>query len=173
MSHLTYPHEVAAGEALRLRLADVDDAARISGWTSAPEVRRHWNAGQPVPVEEALEKYTGRRAPDVVSYVVCEHDEPVGYVQAWQDDGRFGLDMFVAAHAQGRGIGPRAARALAAELTDRGWTPLTVDPAVDNPRAVRAWQAAGFVPTGEVGTDDGVATRMMSYPGVIREPRPT
>lgn len=117
MSHLTYPHEVAAGEALRLRLADVDDAARISGWTSAPEVRRHWNAGQPVPVEESLEKYTGRRAPDVVSYVVCEHDEPVGYVQAWQ--------------------------------------------------------AAGFVPTGEVGTDDGVATRMMSFPGVIREPRPT
>lgn len=76
--------------------------------------------------------------------MVCERDEPVGYLQAWQEETRCGLDLFVAAHAQWRGIGPLAARALATELSALGWAPLTVDPAEDNARAVRAWRSAGL-----------------------------
>jgi aminoglycoside 6'-N-acetyltransferase len=71
--------------------------------------------------------------------------------------------MFIAAEAQGRGIGPRAARAIATELTALAWTPLTADPVVDNRRALSAWRAAGFDATGEVGEDEGKAARIMSF----------
>ncbi len=95
--------------------------------------------------------------------MICEQARPVGYVQSWQGQDRYGLDMFIAAEAQGRGIGPRAARALASELTALGWVPLTVDPAVDNPRAIAAWRRAGFEATGELGEDDGKGTQIMSF----------
>ncbi len=122
-------------------------------------------------MQEALEKYTGRRAPEVVSYVICEESRSVGYLQSWQRDGRFGLDMFIAAHEQGRGIGPRAARALAAELTSLGWTPLTADPVADNQRALSAWRAAGFEATGELGEDEGRTTEVMRFPSPGQPPQ--
>ena len=71
--------------------------------------------------------------------------------------------MFISVEAQGRGIGPRAARALAVELTARGWTPLEVDPAADNAVAIRAWEAAAFRATGEHG--DGGDTLLMVFAG--------
>jgi aminoglycoside 6'-N-acetyltransferase len=159
-----FPSSVVADAEVTLRLANDSDAETISNWTRSPEVHSFW-AGRPVPVEEVLAKYTGRRAPEVVSYVISEGRRPVGYVQAWQQGGRFGLDMFIAAEAQGRGIGPRAARALAQALAARGWTPLTVDPALDNVRAIGAWRAAGFASTGELGSDEGKTTQVMAFGG--------
>ena len=162
MPHLRYPSDVAAGEAVTLRLAREGDAPLISRWTRAPEVHEHWG-GRALEVDEVRAKYCGSRAPDVVSYVVYRRDEPVGYLQAWQREFRYGLDMFLAAEAQGHGTGPRAARALALELTAAGWIPLQVDPAVDNAAAIRAWEAAGFRPTGELGRDDGRETHVMVF----------
>lgn len=162
MAHQPYPSSVLADSEVTMRLARDGDAEMISGWTHAPEVNQFWG-GRPVDIQAVLAKYTGRRAPEVISYVICERTRCVGYVQAWQGRGRFGLDMFIAVEAQGRGIGPRAARALATELTAFGWTPLTVDPAVDNSRAIKAWRAAGFYATGEFGEDNGKTTQIMSF----------
>lgn len=162
VAYRTFPRSVVADSGVTMRLACDSDAELISEWTRAREVHQFWG-GQPVEVHEVLARYTGRRAPEVVSYLICERARPVGYVQAWQRGGRFGLDMFVAAEAQGRGIGPRAARVLAIELSDLGWIPLTVDPTVDNARAIRAWRAAGFAATGEVGEGDGKVTQVMHF----------
>ncbi len=128
---------------MELRLARDSDADAIAGWTRAPEVLEFWG-GRPVELDEVLAKYTGRRAPDVVSYVILAEGRRVGYTQAWHRAGRYGIDMFIAADAQGRGIGSRAARALAYELITAGWTPLTVDPAVTNTRAIRLGGRQGF-----------------------------
>ena len=162
---LAFPSAVGVGDDVTLRLTGEADAELISEWLRAPEVDRFWGDGRVVTVEAVLAKYTGRRTPEVVSYLISEPAQPVGYLQAWQEDGRFGLDMFVAAEAQGRGIGPRAARALATELASLGWHPLTVDPAVDNARAVKAWLGAGFAPTGELGSDEGRTTQIMVFRG--------
>ncbi len=162
MDHRTFPSSVQAASGVTLRLARERDAEAIAEWTRAPEVYRSWG-GQAVDMDEVLAKYVGRREPEVVSYVICERGRPMGYAQAWQRDGRYGLDMFIASESQGRGIGPLAARALAGELTAAGWVPLTVDPAVDNPRAIKAWRSAGFHETGEFGDDGGVATQIMSF----------
>jgi L-amino acid N-acyltransferase YncA len=71
--------------------------------------------------------------------------------------------MFIAAHAQGRGVGSVAARALSEELTGAGWEPLTVDPALDNSAAIKAWRSAGFVETGEPVDDGGVLVQLMTF----------
>lgn len=162
---LDYPSALTVDESIVVRLADDSDARTISGWTRSPEVSRFWGGCELSPAV-VLAKYTGRRAPEVVSYVITEIGRPVGYLQAWQIDGSFGLDMFISAQAQGRGIGSAVARAMAVELTARGWEPLTVDPAVDNARALRAWRTAGFLPSGAFGTDgDGRKTQVMRFGG--------
>ncbi|WP_083781938.1 GNAT family N-acetyltransferase [Kineococcus radiotolerans] len=157
------PSELVVEAPLRLRLrrSHRSDAETIAAWLGREEVHRWWG-GAPVPLEEVVEKYTGDRLPEVAVYVVETAGRPVGLIQAWQDDG-CGLDMFIAADEQGAGVGPAAARALAEDLTARGWRDLTVDPAVDNVRAVRAWRRAGFAPTGERGVDEGHETRLMVF----------
>jgi aminoglycoside 6'-N-acetyltransferase len=160
----SYPADLVVDHPLpvRLRLTTPADAALITAWLGEEPVHRWWG-GAPVPLAEVEEKHTGRRAPGVVTYLVEAAGRPVGLLQAWQDDDACGLDLFVAAAEQGRGVGPVAARALAEDLTARGWRDLTVDPAVENTVAVRAWERAGFVATGEQGDDGGRATLVMVF----------
>lgn len=158
----SFPSLVRATSGVWVRLATDDDAQLIADWTDDPQVHRWWG-GRAIAVDEVRAKYTGRRAPKVISYVICEQEDPVGYVQAWQRHDRCGLDMFIASHAQGRGVGSVAARALSEELTGAGWEPLTVDPALDNSAAIKAWRSAGFVETGEPVDDDGVLVQLMTF----------
>ncbi|NIZ90415.1 GNAT family N-acetyltransferase [Kineococcus rubinsiae] len=159
----SYPSEliVEAPVRLRLRYSARGDAKIIAAWLSREEVYQWWG-GAPVPLEEVLAKYIGDRLPEVAVYVIEKAGRPVGLIQAWQDDG-CGLDMFIAAGEQGRGVGPAAARVLAEDLTARGWQEVMVDPAVDNVRAVRAWERAGFAPTGERGVDEDHETQLMVF----------
>ena len=49
----------------------------------------------------------------------------------------------------GRGVGTDAVRTLARHLiVDHGHHRLTIDPAVDNPAAIRAYEKVGFRPVG-------------------------
>ena len=53
--------------------------------------------------------------------------------------------------AQGRGLGPDAIRTLARHLFERdGHHRLTIDPAVGNERAIRAYARVGFKPVGRM-----------------------
>lgn len=155
MAELPYPERLDDGAGVSLRLVAEDDAETLTAWLRDPAVHRGWG-GRPLSLSEVRDKYTGARLPDVVSYVVERDGEACGYLQAWWADGRCGLDMFVAGHAQGRGTGPRAAALLARRLDALGWRPLTVDPA--DPAAIAAWVAAGFAPdTGRPAEDGTVA----------------
>jgi aminoglycoside 6'-N-acetyltransferase len=142
---------------LSLRLSTPADTERLLAWTSEPAVYKWWER-RPLTRKEVVEKYTGKRLLDVIAYIIEQNKEPVGLIQAWQEKGACGLDMFVAAAAQGQGIGSEAARALAGDLSERGWCNITADPALDNERATRAWVKAGFVPTGEHSEDSGRPT---------------
>jgi aminoglycoside 6'-N-acetyltransferase len=56
-----------------------------------------------------------------------------------------GLDITLATAYQGRGLGPEALRVLARQLfEERGHHRLTIDPAVANERAIRAYERVGF-----------------------------
>jgi aminoglycoside 6'-N-acetyltransferase len=60
-----------------------------------------------------------------------------------------GLDIFLDAEHQGRGLGSEALRTLARYLVEvRGHHRLTIDPSAANERAIRAYGRIGFRPVG-------------------------
>ena len=60
-----------------------------------------------------------------------------------------GLDIFLDAEHQGRGLGSDALRTLARYLIEvRGHHRLTIDPSAANERAIRAYARIGFRPVG-------------------------
>jgi aminoglycoside 6'-N-acetyltransferase len=143
-------------------LADID---LLVAWHSDPDVARYWD--DEVYTRDELQVRLQR---DEVDAFIVEHGaEPVGYVEAWTDDGRSGgLDMFLVPAARGRGLGPDAANALARHLRDeRGWDSVTVDPYIWNDVAVRAWRRAGFEPVEERDPDDEHTSRwvLMRFAG--------
>ncbi|ROQ66623.1 aminoglycoside 6'-N-acetyltransferase [Streptomyces sp. 840.1] len=147
------PEGGIAGEAVLLVPATEDHLSLLAGWFADPEFVRNWG-GQPLTREEVAAKYVGRRRPAVASFLVLDSAGPVGYAQyvpAGPREG--GIDMVLLPHAQGRGHGPDAARALVRHLlTVVGWERVTVDPEASNQRAVRAWSKAGFRPVGPRGS---------------------
>lgn len=137
-----------------VREATEDDVDLLVAWHADPEVSRYWD-GETFTREEMLSRL---RRPRVDAFIVEAEDEPVGYIQAWWDEGlpsEGGIDMFLIPEARGRGIGPDSARALARHLRgERGWTRVTVDPYTWNEHAIRAWRKAGFVDVEERPADD-------------------
>jgi aminoglycoside 6'-N-acetyltransferase len=136
---------VIRGERTSLRPTSDDDLDLLVGWLADPEVYRWWE-GRPLSQDEVADLYTGRRRPEVDPFIIEAEGGPVGYLQVWRGtETSGGIDMFLVPEARGRGLGPDAARAAASFLLDRrGWTEVTVDPVVDNLRAIRAFERAGF-----------------------------
>ena len=58
------------------------------------------------------------------------------------------LDIMLATEFHGRGLGTEALRLVIRRLVDRGHHRFTIDPAVDNEAAIRAYTAIGFRPVG-------------------------
>jgi aminoglycoside 6'-N-acetyltransferase len=152
---------VIRGERTVLRPATDDDLDLLVGWLGDPEVYRWWE-GRPLSREEVADMYTGRRRPEVEPFVVEADGVPVGYLQCWpRTETSGGIDMFLVPEARGRGLGPDAARAVASFLLDQwGWTEVTVDPVVDNLRAIRSFERAGFSPQREE-IDDETGKRVL------------
>jgi len=117
----------------------------LVGWLQDPEVYRWWG-GRPLTRDEIVRSYLGDREPDVVPFIIEHGAVAIGYIQYWiADVTSGGLDMFLVPGARGQGLGPDAARALVRYLfNERHWRQVTVDPAVDNASAIRAWHKAGF-----------------------------
>ena len=149
------------GERTSLRPATDDDLDLLAGWLADPEVYRWWE-GRPLSREEVADLYTGRRRPEVEPFVIEAEGLAVGYLQCWRGtETSGGIDLFLVPEARGRGLGPDAARAASSFLLDqRGWTEVTVDPVVDNLRAIRAFERAGFTPEGEE-LDDETGERVL------------
>jgi aminoglycoside 6'-N-acetyltransferase len=141
-----------------LRPADDADADLLVAWHDDPEVSRYWDEER-FTRDEMLARL---HREDVEGYIVEAREEPVGYLQIWQQGDAGGIDMFLVPGARGRGLGPDAARAAARHLRDvRGWQRVTVDPYLSNSAAVRAWRRAGFRDVGEREPDDEHTARWL------------
>jgi aminoglycoside 6'-N-acetyltransferase len=137
------------GERVTIRPGAEDDVDALLGVLAEPAVARWW--GEPESREEVLEKLT---ASDEVALLVVEtagevaggveyHEEPTPEYR------HAGIDVYLAGRFQGQGLGAEVVRLLARFLFDvRGHHRLTIDPAVDNVRAVRAYEKVGFRPVG-------------------------
>jgi aminoglycoside 6'-N-acetyltransferase len=105
-----------------------------------PEVAEWWGE-----LEEGFpdEEPTARR------FAVLEEGRVVGMIQATEENEpdypNAEIDIFLAAGARGRGLGPDAIGALARHLIeDRGHHRIVLSAHVDNARAIRCYEKSGF-----------------------------
>jgi aminoglycoside 6'-N-acetyltransferase len=91
--------------------------------------------------------------PDSIAYVIEVENRVVGWIQYEAEDEpdyrHASLDIYVDPSVHGRGVGTDALRTLARHLiVDHGHHRLVIDPAVDNPAAIRSYSKVGFRPVG-------------------------
>lgn len=112
-----------------------------------PDVALWW--GDPADsVTEALELSEGQS-----SFVIEDESGPIGFIQCFEEGDPMyhnaQIDIALQSTAQGKGLGPEAIRLLARHLIDkRGHHRLTIDPATQNERAIKAYERVGFKPVG-------------------------
>jgi len=132
------------GERVTLRLLTEDDRAEIRRILDDPTVARWWGPGS---VETRLDEWFDDDA--TVRYAIELDDRVVGTVQFHEENEpdyrHAGLDIFLDAEHQGKGLGCDALRTLARYLFEvRGHHRLTIDPSAANERAIRAYRRIGF-----------------------------
>ena len=139
------------GREVILRPVTLADAPALAAILAEPEVARWWGT---FDLERVQADLMGTD-PTEQAFVI-EHDgEVVGYIQAVEEEEpdfrSAGIDLFLRGDAQGRGLGPDAIRAVAAHLIDeRGHHRLTIDPAIENVRAIAVYAKLGFRPVGRM-----------------------
>ena len=132
------------GERVVLRPLRVEDAHRLAELAAHPDVARWW---PDLTEQELVEKARGK--PDEGFFAVLHEGEPIGLVQYAEeldpDYRHAGIDLFLGAPYQDRGLGTDALRTVARHLIhDRGHHRLTIDPVAHNARAIRSYEKVGF-----------------------------
>jgi aminoglycoside 6'-N-acetyltransferase len=140
---------VLRGDRVLLRPVRDDDLARLLAMFVEPEVARWFGSWDAARVQRDLldpqddEVALAIEVEGVVAGVlmVGEKEEP--------DFRCVSIDLGLDGAHQGRGLGPEAMRLVIDYMIDaRGHHRFTIDPAVDNERAIRAYAAVGFRPVG-------------------------
>src|SRR3954469_13307794 len=126
--------------------------------TLRPLADDDWPAVEAILREPSVARWWGRTRDDVREdfeqpYAIVAGSELAGVVDVWEEPEpayRHGsLDIVLSEPFQDRGIGREALRLAARMLFDeRGHHRITIDPAVDNARAIRCYAAIGFRPVG-------------------------
>jgi aminoglycoside 6'-N-acetyltransferase len=144
------------------------DLALVRGWLARPHVAEWWQDA------DEFEYVSGDLAHhDVAQFIVTVDERPLGYLQCYnigewnagfgpQPSGTRGIDQFIGeADLIGRGHGSAFIRRFIEELLGNGTPRVVVDPSPANPRAIRAYEKAGFRRDREVDTPDGRALLMV------------
>ena len=117
---------------------------RLLALRNDPGVTRWWQEpGDDFLAEEA----------DTFKYVVLLEDEPIGFVQLYEETDPMyrhaGVDLFLGDAFQGRGLGTEVVRVACTHLIDdRGFHRLVIDPEVANEVAIACYRKVGFRPVG-------------------------
>jgi aminoglycoside 6'-N-acetyltransferase len=132
------------GERVTLRPLEAADVPRLAEIVAEPEVARWWLG---LSEEDLLEK-TGADEDGFV-FAVELHGEVIGLAQAGEEPDpayrHASIDLFLATAWHAQGLGADTVRTLARWLSEaRGHHRITIDPAVVNERAIRAYERAGF-----------------------------
>ena len=158
---MTDTNGAAARIAFRPMVAD--DLPMLADWLARPHWREWW--GDP---DAGMAEFQGMLAGDDTTepYILTLDDRPAGYIQMWRvadarvepwktdapwvmelPDDAIGVDLSLADPENlSRGIGTAGLTAFVAELRQRGFAHIVIDPDPANLRAVRAYTKAGFVP---------------------------
>jgi aminoglycoside 6'-N-acetyltransferase len=121
---------------------DADELVRIH---LTPEVLRWWD----VPDDG----FPWRDDPDETRLTIEVDGAVAGMIQFFEEltpkYRHANIDVFVDPRLHGRGVGTEAVRQVVRRLVDeRGHHRITIDPALANTAAIRAYEKAGFRPVG-------------------------
>ena len=130
---------------MTLRPLTEADLPPIAEMLLEPEAARWWGAHD---AERLRKDYLADDSPDT-AFAIELDSELVGLVAFWEENEpdyrHAGMDITLGAEWRGQGLGADALRTLARHLlTERGHWRLTIDPAADNERAIRCYEAIGF-----------------------------
>jgi aminoglycoside 6'-N-acetyltransferase len=136
------------GERVLLRLVAEEDFARLAAVVIEPEVAAWWPRHDLDRLQEDM-----LRTPGVTTYVVELSGEVIGAIQCTEETSpshkMASIDLFLDSTHLGEGLGSDALRTLARWLFEgRAHHRLTIDPAIANLRARRAYEKVGFSPVG-------------------------
>jgi aminoglycoside 6'-N-acetyltransferase len=145
------------------------DLPMIKHWLALPHVREWWGdpAEQYVLVSGDLDE------PAMDQFIVTVGGSDFGYIQcydltAWnsgfgeQPKGTRGIDLFIGEPDMiERGHGSGLIRTFVDDRLAHGLPRMVTDPDPENPRAIRAYEKAGFEKVGLVDTPDGIALLMV------------
>jgi len=149
---------------LRLMEDTMEDYTAMRDWFSEPELQAFvWcdeKGEPPVPLERIIEKYGSRikNPTDVFPYFILKGDEPIGFIQYYiKEEAAIGLDMWIGIlKERNHGYGTEALKQMV-ELIHRKHPQVKevfIDPEVENKRAIRCYQKAGFKDFGEFLDED-------------------
>ncbi len=124
-----------------LRPLEPGDVAELRRIRETPEVMRWWDRvekGFPLSDEPDASRLTIEVDGAVAGMVQFNQEEEPKYRHA-------SIDLFVDPALHGRGLGTEAVRGVVRILIEeRGHHRITIDPAIENPAAIRAYERAGF-----------------------------
>jgi aminoglycoside 6'-N-acetyltransferase len=128
-----------------LRPLAASDAAELRRIRATPEVLRWWDALE--------DDFPWTDDPEATRLAIVVDGAIAGLIQfSEESEPRYrhaAIDLFLDPALHGRGIGSEAVRRVVRHLIDeRGHHRITIDPAVENVAAVRAYEKAGFRPVG-------------------------
>jgi RimJ/RimL family protein N-acetyltransferase/pimeloyl-ACP methyl ester carboxylesterase len=130
---------------LTLRPLAASDASELRRIRATPAVRRWWDALE--------DDFPWSDEPDATRFAIVVDGAVAGMIQfSEESEPRYrhaAIDLFLDPALHGRGIGSEAVRRVVRHLVEeRGHHRVTIDPAVENVAAVRAYEKAGFRPVG-------------------------
>lgn len=114
-----------------------------------------------VPLERIIEKYGSRVKSliDVFPYFILRDGESIGFIQYYiQDAETIGLDMWIGTvQERNHGYGSEALRKMVELIHEKHpqVKELFIDPEVENIRAIKCYQKAGFQPIEEIVGEEG------------------
>ena len=135
------------GERVVLRPLTGADLEPLADLVATPAVARWWTAAPDrARVKSDLVDYTSSWAIEVegalAGWIGVDEERDEWYPSA-------ALDLFLGGAHQDRGLGSEALRLIVDWLvTERGHHRVTIDPRLDNERAIRCYEAVGFRPVG-------------------------
>lgn len=165
--------------ALRPLLGQPEEYALLLSWLSHPEISRFYG-GDAAREIASIRRHVQKG--DVCSCLILQQERPIGYLQFyeiadWEEKEEllllpyahpYGIDLFLGEPGLlGRGIGTRCLEMVCGYLfAQKHADALCIDPRVDNQRAIRCYEKAGFsyVKTkqqGEKVSGEWIACRIM------------
>ena len=136
------------GERVRLRPVRDSDIAELTAKVNVPEVSRWWGSYDEDKMRDEVND------PGITACWTVEVDGEVGGLvevteETEPDYRNVALDLFIAAPLHGRGLGADALRSILRHMFEQhGHHRATIDPAVENERAIRSYERVGFRPVG-------------------------